>query len=99
MKTLIIGGTSAIMAASGMRYMDALADRHPIIEVVIRKRPGSAFGSDHWALKRSVPVFYTRMPLKDVLTYADMLIAFPGGRGTRNMIKQAKEKGLIVWEV
>ena len=27
----------------------------------------------------------------------DLVIAFPGGRGTANMIKQAKEAGIPVW--
>ena len=29
----------------------------------------------------------------------DLVIAFPGGKGTRNMIKQAKRKGITVMEV
>jgi len=29
----------------------------------------------------------------------DMVIAFPGGKGTANMIKQAKEAGVEVYEV
>lgn len=30
---------------------------------------------------------------------ADLVIAFPGGRGTRNMVKQARAAGLEVMEV
>ena len=29
--------------------------------------------------------------------YADACIALPGGRGTRNMVKQAQEHGLQVY--
>lgn len=29
----------------------------------------------------------------------DMLIAFPGGRGTANCVKTAKELGILVWQV
>lgn len=29
----------------------------------------------------------------------DLVIAFPGGPGTANMVKQAKERGIDVWEV
>jgi len=31
--------------------------------------------------------------------YSDMLIVWPGGRGTKNMIKQAKEAGIGIIEV
>lgn len=36
---------------------------------------------------------------KNMLTHSpDLVIAFPGGRGTANMIKQAKEQGIKVIE-
>ncbi len=33
---------------------------------------------------------------EEMAEYADVLLVFPGGRGTANMIKLAKEKGLVV---
>jgi hypothetical protein len=34
----------------------------------------------------------------EMAEYADMLMAFPGGRGTDNMVKQAKRFGLKIFD-
>ncbi len=63
---------------------------------------------DHWLLTRAFPIpdwVWKHMgksagPIRNqhMAWYADAVIAFPGGRGTQNMIETAKREGLAVYE-
>ena len=66
-----------------------------------------------WAEKHDIPFYerkanwkkygYSAGPIRngELIAYYDpeAVVAFPGGRGTANMVKRAREKGIPVYEV
>ena len=80
-----------------------------ITEVIHGDARGADTGADVWARINGVKVVPFPANWKthgkaagfirnrEMLDYdVDLVIAFPGGNGTANMIKQAKERGIIV---
>ena len=80
-------------------------------EIVTGGAPGVDTRAFDWAWARGIPVrtfvadwkTYGRAagPIRNakMAEYAEALIAFPGGRGTKNMIETAYSHGLAVYEV
>lgn len=110
MKTIISGGRDYYFTDSDRQYLDDLHARHPITEVVSGGSHGADWEGEVWANAKGIPVNVfagdwskgkAAGPIRNgqMAEYADMLVAFPGDKGTANMVKQAKERGLIVWEV
>lgn len=76
-----------------------------------RKRVGADYCGEQWAKSRDIPVHrftadWSKYGKKagmirngTMSVHADMLIAFPGGRGTSDMIRKAESKSLIVYTV
>ena len=108
MRVIIAGGRAFLFGAMEFKRLNQLRTEIPITEVV----SGGAAGADSdgilWADERKIPVKLFRAdwdkhgkaagPLRnrEMAEYADALIAFPGGRGTANMVAQAQEMGLRV---
>lgn len=108
---LVTGGRTYRHPHRVYRKLDELKDRHGNIRII----EGGAAGADSWARvwarKNMMPCLTVRAdwsrgkragPERNakMLTYdPNVVLAFPGGRGTANMIKQAKGKGKIVVEM
>lgn len=108
MKIIIAGGRDYLPNEEEKETVKNILKENQVTGIV----SGCATGVDTWAidlgseLELSIDLFpadwkqhgRSAGPIRNGLMaqYADMLIAFPGGRGTDNMIKQATEKGLKV---
>ena len=108
MKVIIAGGRDYKFTAADTKRLDDMADQ---INLVIS---GCARGADQegeaWAAARKIPV--TRFQANwrafgkvagfirngHMAQFADCLIAFPGGRGTDDMVKQANKRGLKIYD-
>lgn len=74
---------------------------------------GADYWAHQWALARNIPTIRQHAKWKEQGRAAgpirngemiernkpDMIVAFPGGRGTRNMIEQAERAGLLVQQI
>lgn len=109
MKTIIAGGRNYHLTGADMVYLDGMRETLPITEVVSgRCSTGADAGGEFWAKTRGVPVkpFPAKWkkfgkaagPIRngEMAEYGGALIAFPGGSGTADMVKQAAEKDLTV---
>lgn len=108
MKVIIAGGRDYTLTASDHDRLDKARVELPIVEVVCGCARGADTGGEEWATERGLPV--KRFPAdwakygrsagprrnQQMAEYADALIAFPGGKGTADMIKQATDYGLNV---
>lgn len=108
MKVIIAGGRdfndmTALVAA-------IKASGFEITEVVSGQAAGADFLGLYWARANGVPekLFPAKWTIfgnsagprrnREMADYADALIAMPGGRGTANMIAEARKRGLKVFE-
>ena len=67
---------------------------------IIENIPGNL--ARDWALSKEQPSLQTGgMNEEDILEWMDidLVLAFPGGKGTQDMVRKAKDKGLWVKEV
>lgn len=101
------------LTAADHAGLDTARAELPITEVVSGCARGADAGGEAWAKQRGVPVKYfpadwdkygrSAGPRRNqqMAEYAEALIAFPGGRGTANMVNQATERGLKVldWRI
>ncbi len=90
--------------------LDELRGKIPITEVVSGGAAGADSDGEIWACELNIPVRRFAAdwdkhgkaagPIRnaEMADYAEALIAFPGGKGTANMVKQAKKKGLKIWD-
>ena len=105
MKVLVCGGRDFNDAEAVHK---ALAAAHPSI-IIHGGASGADALADAWARKRGIPVVVFRAewgkhgraagPIRNrrmAEQQPDLVLAFPGGRGTANMIALATEKGLTV---
>jgi YspA, cpYpsA-related SLOG family/Possible lysine decarboxylase len=109
-KVIIAGGRGYIFAAHDAKRLDALRDRLPITEVVCGCASGADTEGRKWAERAGLPVKEFRPdwdrhgraagPIRngEMARYADALVAFPGGFGTSDMVRQAKAAGLRVFD-
>lgn len=111
-KVLICGGRDYRDKRAFDTFMDSQHHVYAFTHVIHGGAPGADTLADEWALSRGVqaircpanwdkhgksagPIRNRRMA--ELLP--DWLYAFPGGRGTANMIATAKERGIDVMEV
>lgn len=111
MKTIICGGRDYRMTEADHRRLNFLKDKLPITEVVSGAASGADREGEVWARLNGIPVKtfpaeWTRYgksagPRRnaDMASYADACIAFPGGRGTADMVCRAREKFLMVFTI
>lgn len=110
MKLIIAGGRDYQFNDSDYEKLNRIHEKHRVTEVV----SGGATGADRcgevWADAQNIKI--TRFPAdwnkhgkaagpirnKQMADYAQALVTFAGGRGTRNMIKQAKENMLMIFD-
>jgi hypothetical protein len=109
MKVIIAGGRGFHPTIERLRKVVVLLESISVSEVV----SGGAEGADAWGEKiadlaglpvRTFPANWTRLGLEAghvrnlrMADYADALIALPGGRGTADMIKAARDRDLLVF--
>jgi hypothetical protein len=107
-KVIIAGGRHF----DDMRVLVAaiVASGFEMTEVVSGAASGADRLGERWARMNGVPVkrFYANWDAgkwagpnrnAQMAVYADALIALPGGRGTSDMIRAAKRRGLKTWVV
>lgn len=106
MKTIIAGGRAYQLDQSDWRILDSL--KSSITEVVCGCAPGADEAGKNWAESRGILV--TPFPAdwrthgraagpirnRKMAEYAEAVILFPGGKGTRNMLEEAKISGLKI---
>jgi len=108
MRVLICGGRDYSDRDAAFKALDML----PFTPSMVIE--GGARGADAlgkmWAIKKGIHVAEVRALWDSfgkaagykrnasMLPLADYVVAFPGGRGTEDMIKQAKAAGVPVWE-
>ena len=108
MKVIICGSRHGL--PEGVTIQDGVdASGFEVTEVVHGAAPGVDHEAGKWAFGRGIPYTYFESdwvahgkaagPIRNkaMAEYAEACIAFPGGAGTRNMVKQAREHGLHVY--
>jgi hypothetical protein len=109
MKTIIAGGRNYTLTDDDRELLDLLRYEWGITEVVSGCATGADSDGEKWARENGITVKrfsadwseYGRRagPIRNtkMAEYANALVAFPGGRGTANMIFQAKIYGLRIF--
>jgi hypothetical protein len=109
MKILVCGGRHY----SDYKKVKAVLDEQPITTIVHGDQSGADALADKYGKEKDIPV--KRYPADWIplgraagpirnkkmldMENPDMVIAFPGGPGTRNMVKQAQQRNIKVIEV
>lgn len=110
MKAIICGGRDYKMDMADHAALSSFANTLGITEVVSGGAPGADAGGEAWARSRQIPV--KRFPAdwakhgksagpirnEQMAQYAQICIAFAGGRGTADMIHRARQHSLHVFE-
>ena len=110
MKILITGGRNYANRATVFRELDKLHAETTICTLIHGAATGADTLADSWAKSRGVeviacPADWSRHgraagPIRNKAMLTDhapeLLVAFPGGRGTANMIGQARAAGLKI---
>jgi hypothetical protein len=112
MKVIVCGGRDYRNMERMLSILDAQHAVHPIAMLIEGGAHGADELAHYWAMNRcidclTVPANWSKNgrgagPIRNarMLDYKpDLVIAFPGGRGTANMIKQAKAAGVRVIEI
>lgn len=112
MIVLVCGGRNYRNALRVMRKLTELHQTEPINLIIQGGARGADFLASHWAEANEIPCL--RVPAKwsvfgkqaghlrnrAMLEYKpDLVVAFPGGAGTRNMIETAQNCGVEVKEI
>jgi hypothetical protein len=113
MRVIVCGGRDYDNFARVCTTLDAVARKHPNGFVVVQGgAPGADGLARQWCQSRKVEcVTYAADwgkhgraagPLRNQQMLdagADGLVAFPGGRGTADMVKRAENAGVPVWRI
>lgn len=112
MRVLVCGGRDYDNQSDLYMTLDRMHRSTPITLVIHGGASGADSWAGQWALSRKVPVLecpadwpkYGRQagPLRnaEMLKHEpDHVVAFPGGRGTADMVRKAKRAGVNVIEV
>ncbi|MBO1361436.1 DUF2493 domain-containing protein [Acetobacter sacchari] len=110
MRILVCGGRSYPHRHIVFDCLDAIARRYGVERIIHGCASGADKLSSEWAAARGVaedrypadwsvgrragPDRNSRMLLEGA---PDGVVAFPGGRGTDDMIRQARSQGITVW--
>jgi hypothetical protein len=112
MRVLVCGGRGYDNAVKVNNALNKLADKHGVSMVIQGAARGADALARKWAENHGVEVKSfpadwgthgkSAGPMRNqaMLSYGqpDMVVAFPGGRGTADMIEKAKVHGVPVWE-
>lgn len=107
-RVIIAGGRSYTFTNSDYELLNALHEKHRFTLVISGGARGADMHGEIWARLNNIPL--DRHPADwakwgksagfirndEMAKAADALVAFPGGRGTADMVRRAKEKGLLV---
>jgi hypothetical protein len=110
MRVLVCGGRDYSAAGDFKKWMDALHKLHPFTTVIHGAATGADSLADRWARRNDIeikafPALWKKHgksagPIRNAQMLdegkPDYVLAFPGGPGTANMIKQAKQRGIPV---
>ena len=110
MRVLVTGGRLYDKRATLFRVLDRLHDRTPVSLLVVGDATGADELACHWAQERGVPIAVHRAEWEEYGKAAgpirnrqmlhernpDLVIAFSGGRGTQDCVRQAVAKGVNV---
>jgi hypothetical protein len=113
MRVLVCGGRDYMDWGEVYDRLDAFSDERPISLLFEGGAKGTDCWARSWAENRKVPVqtYLADWPLHGLSAgpirnrrmldegKPDVVIAFPGGRGTANMVLQARAAGVEVIEV
>ena len=110
MKLIIAGGRAYFLTKQDYAYLDALNKATPITEVVCGGATGVDDCGNVWARGKKIPVRlfipewrrygHAAGPVRNTLMakYADAVVLFPGGSGTKSMRKEAIAAGITIYE-
>ena len=108
MRTIIAGGRYFVPTALDTCILDRLWELMPITTVLSGMQCGADRFGGQWAAARGIsvllfPADWTQWgraagPIrnKEMAAAADALVAFPGDRGTANIIREAYDHDLVV---
>lgn len=112
MRVLVCGGRNFTKLSTVFAVLDDVLDRHNVDILIHGAARGADSAADSWAIQRGVHVArvpaiwgvhgYAAGPLRNKAMLAlkpDLVVAFPGGKGTANMVEQAESAGIPVWKV
>jgi hypothetical protein len=113
MRVIVCGGRHSREHKLVWKYLDQLLDAIPNLTIIQGGARGVDKFARDWCMKRGVdfinypyPAGYgcrAGGPIRNrqmiVDGKPDFVVAFPGGRGTRNMVRQAREHWLKVVEI
>lgn len=111
LKIIVCGGRRYSDANFAHRYLDGLDERQGPLTIITGSKKGADGLACDWAAWRLRPLLVIEAdwdsygkqagPIRNRLMVTsqrpDAVIAFPGGKGTSNMIKTALELGVPVW--
>ena len=112
MKLLVCGGRDYSDRMAAFVALDAVHSKRPITAVIHGAAKGADLLAGQWAKQNGIhampfPADWNKDgraagPIRNARMLAegkpDGVVAFPGGRGTADMIAQASKAGLKVWE-
>ena len=109
-RIIVCGGRDYANRAFVFKVLDHILLTRGISEIIQGEAPGADRWAREWAINRDVPLTRCRAewekygkragPLRNrhMLTLKpDGVVAFPGGRGTQDMITAAQEAGVPVY--
>jgi UDP-N-acetylmuramoylalanine-D-glutamate ligase len=112
MRVLVCGGRDYSNRERVFTSLDMLNSKYPVAMVIHGAARGADSLADEWAKERGVPVErYPAQwdkhgkaagPLRNqemIEAKPDAVVAFPGGRGTEDMVARAKAAGVRVWQL
>lgn len=107
-RVVICGGRDYTFRNSDYELLNALHEKHRFTLVISGGARGADMYGEIWARLNNIPVRvfaaewdrYGKAagPMRNqvMAERADALIAFEGGRGTADMLRRAKERGLLI---
>jgi predicted Rossmann-fold nucleotide-binding protein len=112
-RVLVIGGRDYRDQERSFSELDRLHAQYRFAVLIHGGAPGADKLANDWAVSRSVPVEvfpaawsehgHSAGPLRNAQMLKDgkptLVIAFPGGKGTRDLVRRATHKGLPVVQV
>lgn len=108
MKTIICGGRNYILTSFDYDWLIEQAKSLPITEIISGGATGADSCGEEFAQRNKIPLTTKKADWKkwgklagffrndEMADIAEAVIAFPGGRGTADMVRRATERGLKV---
>ncbi|MDO9252617.1 MAG: DUF2493 domain-containing protein [Hydrogenophaga sp.] len=112
MRIIVCGGRDFEHKADVFAALDRLHGQRPVSLLIHGAAPGADLLAEDWARAREIPYFGVPAkwtvdgkaagPMRNAAMAAlkptaELLVAFPGGRGTANMIDAAETMDIKVW--